>query len=57
MLLLQSLLLYLGPKRAPLTIHFYFVSGDLLDVASEGFEPPKAEPADLQSVPFGRLGN
>ena len=26
-------------------------------VASEGFEPPKAEPADLQSVPFGRLGN
>ena len=26
-------------------------------VASEGFEPPKAEPADLQSDPFGRLGN
>ena len=26
-------------------------------VASEGFEPPKAEPADLQSVPFGHLGN
>ncbi|MEY4275858.1 MAG: hypothetical protein RIS26_321, partial [Actinomycetota bacterium] len=24
---------------------------------SEGFEPPKAEPADLQSDPFGRLGN
>jgi len=26
-------------------------------VASEGFEPPKAEPAELQSDPFGRLGN
>src|SRR5690554_1899745 len=26
-------------------------------VASEGFEPPKASPADLQSDPFGRLGN
>ena len=26
-------------------------------VASEGFEPPKALPADLQSDPFGRLGN
>ncbi|MEY4990787.1 MAG: hypothetical protein RIS08_1013, partial [Actinomycetota bacterium] len=25
-------------------------------MASEGFEPPKAEPADLQSDPFGRLG-
>ena len=30
--------------------HFRFV-------ASEGFEPPKAEPAELQSDPFGRLGN
>ncbi len=29
----------------------------LRDVASEGFEPPKATPADLQSDPFGRLGN
>ena len=26
-------------------------------VASEGFEPPKALPADLQSDPFGLLGN
>ena len=26
-------------------------------VADEGFEPPKAVPADLQSAPFGRLGN
>ena len=29
----------------------------LISVASEGFEPPKATPADLQSDPFGRLGN
>ena len=28
-----------------------------IGVASEGFEPPKATPADLQSDPFGRLGN
>ena len=27
------------------------------DVVEEGgFEPPKAKPADLQSVPFGHLG-
>lgn len=26
-------------------------------VASEGFEPPKSSTADLQSDPFGRLGN
>lgn len=26
-------------------------------VASEGFEPPKSMTADLQSDPFGRLGN
>ncbi len=25
-------------------------------VGREGFEPTKAEPADLQSAPFGRLG-
>ena len=25
-------------------------------VEGEGFEPSKAEPADLQSVPFDRLG-
>ena len=31
------------------------MAGDL--VVGEGFEPPKAEPADLQSDPFGRLGN
>jgi hypothetical protein len=26
-------------------------------VASEGFEPPKLKTSDLQSDPFGRLGN
>ena len=26
-------------------------------VGSGGFEPPKASPADLQSAPFGHLGN
>ncbi len=25
-------------------------------VGREGFEPPKAEPADLQSAPFDRFG-
>ncbi len=30
---------------------------DTLQVADEGFEPPKAVPADLQSAPVGRLGN
>ena len=30
-------------------------SGDL--VGDGGFEPPKALPADLQSVPFGHSGN
>ena len=26
-------------------------------VEGGGFEPPKAEPADLQSAPFDRFGN
>ena len=26
-------------------------------VGEGGFEPPKAKPADLQSVPFGHSGN
>src|SRR5699024_8271298 len=30
---------------------------DRATVAGEGFEPSKAEPADLQSAPFGRSGN
>ena len=28
----------------------------ILLVEGEGFEPPKAEPSDLQSDPFGRSG-
>ena len=31
--------------------------GPRFRVASEGFEPPKSKTADLQSDPFGRLGN
>ena len=31
------------------------VLGDAV-VPGEGFEPPKAKPADLQSAPFDRLG-
>jgi integrase len=36
-----------------------FSSGSLVSsgVASEGFEPPKLKTSDLQSDPFGRLGN
>ena len=30
--------------------------GRILMVEGGGFEPPKAEPADLQSAPFGRSG-
>ena len=26
------------------------------EVGADGFEPPKAEPADLQSAPFGHSG-
>ena len=26
-------------------------------VGGDGFEPPKASPADLQSAPFGHSGN
>ena len=37
------------------TRHFWRVLS--ISVASEGFEPPKSETADLQSDPFGRLGN
>ena len=33
------------------------IRGFRLAVASEGFEPPNAMQADLQSAPFGRLGN
>ena len=34
-----------------------FTPGERNVVVGEGFEPPKAEPAELQSDPFGRLGN
>ena len=37
----------LGQKENPPVEGWVFV-------ASEGFEPPKAEPSDLQSDPFGR---
>ena len=30
---------------------------DIEMVAGEGFEPPKHSATDLQSAPFGRLGN
>ena len=30
--------------------------GSLILVEEGGFEPPKASPADLQSVPFGHSG-
>jgi hypothetical protein len=38
----------LDDKKAPLRVLFYLVR--------EGFEPSKASPTDLQSVPFGRSG-
>ena len=39
------------------TKNAHLFGGHFRFVASEGFEPPKAEPAELQSDPFGRLGN
>ena len=36
-------------KAAKLAAYFYMVEGG-------GFEPPKAEPSDLQSDPFGHSG-
>ncbi len=44
-------LLFLLLRRKPLR------RGAYLRVACEGFEPPNAEQSDLQSDPFGRLGN
>jgi hypothetical protein len=40
-----------GKLKSPL------ISQGTLVVACEGFEPPNAEQSDLQSDPFGRLGN
>ena len=37
--------------KAPLSVAL------LTRVVDEGFEPSKAEPADLQSAPIGRSGN
>src|SRR5690606_19074025 len=39
-----------------LQISGVFPPGGRRLVPGEGFEPPKAEPADLQSAPFDRLG-
>ncbi len=48
-------------ETAPSLLKFQLAGGcvprNSADVASEGFEPPKAEPSDLQSDPFGRSGN
>ena len=41
-----------GKKKKPSTL-----SREGLLVGDGGFEPPKALPADLQSVPFGHSGN
>ena len=37
--------------------HNFRTLAKLLLVEGGGFEPPKVEPADLQSAPFGRSGN
>ena len=37
--------------------HFTFVTLQITKVGGAGFEPAKAEPADLQSAPFDRFGN
>ncbi len=33
-----------------------FATGFVIEVGEEGFEPPKALPADLQSAPVDHLG-
>ena len=38
-----------------LRLYYYFPAA-IVQVEEEGFEPSKAEPPDLQSGPFGRLG-
>ena len=40
-----------------LATHLRTMSRLITMVASEGFEPPKLKTSDLQSDPFGRLGN
>src|SRR5699024_5762772 len=46
-----------GTQKTPGTGFSCRSPGSSLAVAGEGFEPSKAEPADLQSAPFGRSGN
>ncbi len=43
----------LNYTRTPTKINHYYGNGKL---EGEGFEPSKAEPADLQSAPFDRSG-
>jgi hypothetical protein len=43
-------------EETPSTLRFRSSEGVSLSVAAPGFEPGKAEPADLQSAPFGRSG-
>lgn len=45
-----------GPRGNRVGLRVPRRSADVV-VASEGFEPPNAEQSDLQSDPFGRLGN
>jgi hypothetical protein len=42
--------------RLPLRFHYPQSPARLRLVEGGGFEPPKAEPSDLQSDPFGRSG-
>ena len=45
------------PRKGPLNFERASVFTEALFVASKGFEPLKSETSDLQSDPFGRLGN
>ena len=40
-----------------LSLRVRCIRNRLFLVGDGGFEPPKAKPADLQSVPFGHSGN
>ena len=46
-----------GPEKQNKGPEISLEALDSLGVASEGFEPPNAMQSDLQSDPFGRLGN
>ena len=43
-------------QHLPASYRFKLHSLDLNMVEGGGFEPPKAEPSDLQSDPFGHSG-